>query len=1294
MAILEPDNAYAYTNPYESDVQKLGNLKEECMGCAPTLYYGDPVKVAEMFKDRCDEWLNHILPDLDTSKEGQENGAHASFQAARTAMYVQSNRDQVSELDVMILNPEKLITCLEGGSGSGKSALIANFHKAHPDVHPDNTVIAHYIGCSSDSTDLGLVIRRLIALLDGKEGIMDTLPEGDKVGDLTKLFHTTLAASAAKQAKKKGTTLIIIIDALSQLDQLRYEDNGYRYSSHDLEWLPPVGSIPPNVRFLVSSLRGVALERIKKRTDVECRHMLPLHKNERRDFCNKVLEKAGKTLKKTQLSRIMYGESYFMAGGGNTKKGMTYVVKGAGYSRVNGRYVIESGGKEDDLEEAKAYIKTDDNRYRLERIEGVWKLNTYYRCPHGTDTPPSLGWTPTEEGYKPFPTIRCLQPPTHNPLFLKLAMEELVAFGSFELLDDKIQEIASCGSIPTLLLLMLDRLEMGFETSHPGAIRTIFSQIWCCKNGMTATELCQLCNIEEGEESTEWGILFTAVTPFLVARSGRYTFLHAYIKQAVQARYCPTTGHRWAVASIQFYFFYPHMRNPDATKEKKERATEELRDLSRFIDAKVLHSDNLEAHTTELDFANNNVGGEVAKAIGQGLGGNETLVKMNLTGNNIMDKGCQAITAALQQNHTLVYLDLSNNGITNKGAKSIGQAMQTNDTLEHLDVSNNRIAVEGAKAIGKGVSSTQSMKTLICSGNRFGSEGAKGVATALKSNETITEFHLEDNNIGEEGALAIGVALQHNRGIRRLRLGRNALGDAGCFAVFDAAKQNPMLEEIHVDENEMSVKGAEAVNDLLLNCTTLLFLNMRNNTLGAEGCAALAPALAKNTTLVRLNLSYNSIDDQGARSLGEALDRNTGLQVLDLSYNQIGDNGIHGLAQALHCSNSDSMQKYLRLWKNETGYLKQWKNRNQLGHGKGGGEDGEGAEGVDGEDKKKMATRTLDQLAVDLTNMAKLKTEEKLIRKPGGISGLSRTGDGNVKKKKKGTREIEGVDKSKDEKKEKKVEVTDMGSSAKVSAITDLDLSFNSFGSDGAKSIGSALQSNSSVLRLWLTNNAMSDEASETIFTALQVNTSVLELHVGNCNCGDESMKALGQALKDNTSVQYVDASDNNITAEGIVGMLHHWENNTSLKRLNLAGNEQVGEKAARLIGNALMDKNDSIMECKLTGVPKSLAATIDGLLEINGSSFSMLKKQKLKRTKAFKMALKKKVDGEVDDLADMMATADLNGTGEGGDLAKEGSTMADDAGGGAAADSDDEDEAKRRKKKGAKKRRASKVGK
>merc|ERR1719272_626434 len=55
MAKEDVDNAYAYQNPYQSDVEKLARLKKECAECAPTIIYDSPTKVAEMFKDRCDE---------------------------------------------------------------------------------------------------------------------------------------------------------------------------------------------------------------------------------------------------------------------------------------------------------------------------------------------------------------------------------------------------------------------------------------------------------------------------------------------------------------------------------------------------------------------------------------------------------------------------------------------------------------------------------------------------------------------------------------------------------------------------------------------------------------------------------------------------------------------------------------------------------------------------------------------------------------------------------------------------------------------------------------------------------------------------------------------------------------------------------------------------------------------------------------------------------------------------------------------------------------------------------------
>ena len=60
-------------------------------------------------------------------------------------------------------------------------------------------------------------------------------------------------------------------------------------------------------------------------------------------------------------------------------------------------------------------------------------------------------------------------------------------------------------------------------------------------------------------------------------------------------------------------------------------------------------------------------------------------------------------------------------------------------------------------------------------------------------------------------------------------------------------------------------------------------------------------------------------------------------------------------------------------------YLKQWKNRNQLAGGAAEivEEDGEGGTVK----KKRMRTRTLDELAEDLMNMDRLKKEERSMKK-------------------------------------------------------------------------------------------------------------------------------------------------------------------------------------------------------------------------------------------------------------------------------------------------------------------------
>ena len=89
-----------------------------------------------------------------------------------------------------------------------------------------------------------------------------------------------------------------------------------------------------------------------------------------------------------------------------------------------------------------------------------------------------------------------------------------------------------------------------------------------------------------------------------------YQFLHNYIKQAVKARYCPTKGHRWAVASAQFDYFMNlkrmaqksvksnDMQTSDDLRKQRDvqlqRADEELIDLGRFVGNMVLNTNSVD----------------------------------------------------------------------------------------------------------------------------------------------------------------------------------------------------------------------------------------------------------------------------------------------------------------------------------------------------------------------------------------------------------------------------------------------------------------------------------------------------------------------------------------------------------------------------------------------------------------------------------------------------------------------------------------------------------------------------
>jgi nephrocystin-3 len=179
----------------------------------------------------------------------REQLRHEAYAAPRRQLYLGGDK-YFAALEKMLLADEPRIL-IEGSSGGGKSALIANFFKAWRHRHPKLLVHEHYLGASADSADPYALVRRLVEFIqrrtqsslgiaDEPQQLMDSLPQW--------------LATASAWARRRQTRWIIVFDSLSSLNALT-----------DLRWWPSY--LPPAVSVVVSCLPGKILDALKNKVD-------------------------------------------------------------------------------------------------------------------------------------------------------------------------------------------------------------------------------------------------------------------------------------------------------------------------------------------------------------------------------------------------------------------------------------------------------------------------------------------------------------------------------------------------------------------------------------------------------------------------------------------------------------------------------------------------------------------------------------------------------------------------------------------------------------------------------------------------------------------------------------------------------------------------------------------------------------------------------------------------------------------------------------------------------------------
>nr|WP_281719832.1 tetratricopeptide repeat protein [Nitrosomonas nitrosa] len=231
------------------------------------------------------DYPEQTVPDVLT----REARDHEAFAEVLRRTYI-ARPDYFTQLDQQAMGDGGPLVLL-GESGSGKSALLANWVMHWRTTHPQDLIVQHYIGSTPDSTDHWKLIQRLIAEIKRWADDLDEIPSSHD--DLYKTFPVWLAKARSK-AERDHARCILVLDALNQLaDQDRAKLLG---------WLP-AHSFVGSLRLLTSTLSGETFQAVESRGWATFM-MEPFTTDERVQMIVAYLARCSKRLDAPRLKRL------------------------------------------------------------------------------------------------------------------------------------------------------------------------------------------------------------------------------------------------------------------------------------------------------------------------------------------------------------------------------------------------------------------------------------------------------------------------------------------------------------------------------------------------------------------------------------------------------------------------------------------------------------------------------------------------------------------------------------------------------------------------------------------------------------------------------------------------------------------------------------------------------------------------------------------------------------------------------------------------------------------------------
>ena len=238
--------------------------------------------------------LRELGQHVQKAKTGAQMGAKSGAKSNSTTDHISASR----------------VTVVTGESGSGKTALIANWLHERAIVkgkaNANDLVFQHHLGASSDAADSERLARRLLewiwrvvepeaAAKAEAEGIQSAEGKKQFPADKQELFQIIPAwlTRASSYAMMHNKNFVIILDALDKLT-----------SERRMGWLPKF--IPERVQLVLTTLASEPMDMLAERGWTKSAIVIaPLTLQVRRDLIMSTLQRAGKALTAAQSNRIL-----------------------------------------------------------------------------------------------------------------------------------------------------------------------------------------------------------------------------------------------------------------------------------------------------------------------------------------------------------------------------------------------------------------------------------------------------------------------------------------------------------------------------------------------------------------------------------------------------------------------------------------------------------------------------------------------------------------------------------------------------------------------------------------------------------------------------------------------------------------------------------------------------------------------------------------------------------------------------------------------------------------------------